>query len=34
MSEEILLIISLCLMFGGCFGAILLIIIEMNREDK
>ena len=34
MSEEILLIISLCLMFGGGFGAILLMIIDMNREDK
>ena len=34
MSREILLIISLCLMFGGGFGAILLMIIDMNREDK
>ena len=34
MSREILLIISLCLMFGGGFGAILLMIIDMNRDDK
>lgn len=34
MSREILLIISLCLIFGGGFGAILLMIIDMNREDK
>ena len=32
--DEILLTISLCLMFGGGFGAILLMIIDMNREDK
>lgn len=34
MSNEILLIISLCLIFGGGFGAIILMIIDMNREDK
>lgn len=34
MSREILLIISLCLIFGGGFGAILLMIIDMNREEK
>ena len=34
MSNEILLTICLCLMFGGGFGAILLMIIDMNREDK
>ena len=34
MSREILLIISLCVMFGGGFGAILLMSIDMNREDK
>lgn len=34
MSREILLIISLCLIFGGGFGAIILMIIDMNREDK
>ena len=34
MSREILLIISLCLTFGGGFGAIILMIIDMNREDK
>ena len=31
--DEILSIIGLCLMFGGGFGAILLMIIDMNRED-
>lgn len=31
---DLLLIISLCLMFGGGFGAILLMIIDMNREEK
>lgn len=34
MSNEILSIIGLCLMFGGSFGAIILMIIDMNREDK
>ena len=34
MSNEILLTICLCLIFGGGFGAILLMIIDMNREDK
>ena len=34
MSREILLIISLCLTFGGGFGAILLMIIDMNRDEK
>ena len=34
MSNEILSIICLCLIFGGGFGAILLMIIDMNREDK
>ena len=32
--EEILMTICLLLMFGGGFGAILLMIIDMNREDK
>ena len=32
--DEILSIIALCLMFGGGFGAIILMIIDMNREDK
>ena len=32
--EEILLTICLLLMFGGGFGTILLMIIDMNREDK
>ena len=34
MSNEILSIISLCLMFGGGFGAILLMIIDMNRDEE
>lgn len=34
MSREILLIISLCLIFGGGFGAILLMIIDMNRDEE
>lgn len=34
MSNEILSIISLCLMFGGCFGSIILMIIDMNRKEK
>ena len=34
MSNEILLTICLLLLFGGCFGAILLIIIDMNRKEK
>ena len=34
MNKEILLTICLCLMFGGGFGAIILMIIDMNREDK
>ena len=34
MSNEILLTICLCLIFGGGFGAIILMIIDMNREDK
>ena len=34
MSNEILLTISLCLMFGGGFGAIILMIIDMNRNKK
>lgn len=34
MINEILLIISLCLMFGGGFGAILLMIIDMNRDEE
>lgn len=34
MSNEILSIISLCLIFGGGFGAIILMIIDMNREEK
>ena len=34
MSREILLIISLCLMFGGGFGAIILMIIDMNRDEE
>ena len=34
MSNEILSIIGLCLMFGGGFGAILLMIIDMNRDEK
>ena len=34
MSREILLIISLCLMFGGGFGAIILMIIDMNKDEK
>ena len=32
--DEILLTICLWLMFGGGFGAIILMIIDMNREDK
>ena len=32
--DEILLTICLLLMFGGGFGAILLMIIDMNREEK
>ena len=32
--EEILMTICLLLMFGGGFGAILLMIVDMNREDK
>ena len=32
--EEVLLTICLCLMFGGGFGAILLMIMDMNRDDK
>lgn len=31
---KLLTIISLCLMFGGGFGAIILMIIEMNRQEK
>ena len=34
MSNEILSIIGLCLMFGGGFGAIILMIIDMNRDEK
>lgn len=34
MSNEILVNIGLCLMFGGGFGAIILMIIDMNREEK
>lgn len=34
MSREILLIISLCLTFGGGFWAILLMIIDMNRDEE
>ena len=34
MSREILLIISLFLIFGGGFGAIILMIIDMNRDEK
>ena len=34
MSREILLIISLCLTFGGGFGAILLMIVDMNRDEE
>ena len=34
MSREILSSIGLCLMFGGGFGAILLMIVDMNREEK
>lgn len=34
MSREILLIISLCLIFGGGFGSIILMIIDMNRKEK
>ena len=32
--DEILLIISLCLTFGGGFGAILLMIVDMNRDEE
>ena len=32
--EEILLTICLLLMFGGGFGAILLMMIDMNRDEK
>lgn len=32
--DEILLTISLCLTFGGGFGAILLMIIDMNRDEE
>ena len=32
--DEILLIISLCLTFGGGFGAILLMIMDMNRDEE
>ena len=34
MSNEILLTISLCLIFGGGFGAIILMIIDMNKNDN
>ena len=34
MIKEILLTICLLLMFGGGFGAILLMIIDMNRNEK
>ena len=34
MSNEILSIICLCLTFGGGFGAIILMIIDMNRDEK
>lgn len=34
MSNEIFLIISLCLMFGGGFGSIILMVIDMNRKEK
>ena len=34
MSNEILLTICLCLMFGGGFGAIIVMIIDMNREEE
>ena len=34
MIKEILLNIGLCLMFSGGFGAILLMIIDMNRDEK
>ena len=34
MIKEILSIIGLCFMFGGAFGAILLMIIDMNRDEK
>lgn len=33
MSNEILLTISLYLIFGGGFGAIILMIIDMNKND-
>ena len=32
--EEILLTICLLLMFGGGFGAVLLMIIDMNRDEE
>lgn len=32
--DEILLTICLCLTFGGGFGAIIVMIIDMNRKDK
>ena len=31
---KLLTIISSCLMFGGGFGAIILMIIEINKGDK
>ena len=34
MSNEVLLTICLCLIFGGGFGAIIVMIIDMNREEK
>ena len=34
MSNEILSIIGLCLMFGGGFGTIIVMIIDMNRKDS
>ena len=34
MSNEVLLTICLCLIFGGGFGAIIVMSIDMNREEK
>lgn len=31
---KLLTIISSCLMFGGVFGAIILMIIKVNKGDK
>ena len=33
MNYEILATIGLCLMFGGGFGAIILMIIDMSRKE-